>query len=278
MLKNLNINGKLLSLDRPRVMGILNITPDSFYAGSRVNILDEIIQEADGMLRDGADILDVGGYSSRPGAEHISEKSERQRIIEPIKELRVSFPDAVISVDTFRMKVASAALEAGANIVNDISAGHLDQEMAEFIGKNSVPYIAMHMKGNPQNMKELANYDNLLTEVNYYFSEVVSRFRKYGANDIIIDPGFGFAKNITQNFELLNKLDLLKIHELPILAGLSRKSMIYKTLSINPEQALNGTTVLNTLALLKGANILRVHDVKEAVETITLFTKTKPTI
>ncbi|MEQ8470542.1 MAG: dihydropteroate synthase [Marinoscillum sp.] len=251
-------------------MGILNITPDSFYSGSRHQQLSNILLKADQMICEGARFLDVGGYSSRPGAIDISEKEEIDRVLEPIATIRDRFPDVILSIDTFRAGVAKAAIESGANIVNDISAGNLDDRMLSEVSKMQVPYIAMHMKGTPQTMKEQANYSDIVKEISGYFSERVSKARNEGIKDIIIDPGFGFAKTAEQNFYLLNRVEYLKHLGLPILIGISRKSMIYKTLNIDPEDALNGTTVLNTLALLKGASILRVHDVKEAVEAVEL--------
>lgn len=267
----INIQGTLLDLSTPKVMGIINVTPDSFFSGSRKQGLDDVLRQAEQMISEGAEILDIGGYSTRPGAAEVSIEEELKRVAEPIKTIVQQFPNTVISIDTFRAEVAKAAVESGARIVNDISAGLMDDQMLETVGKLKVPYIAMHMRGTPQNMKEMTSYDDLLKEVMYYFSKRISKCKEAGIKDVIIDPGFGFAKTIEQNYHLLNRADYLKQLGLPILIGVSRKSMIYKALNIEPEAALNGTTVLNTLALLKGASILRVHDVKEAVEAIKLI-------
>lgn len=266
----INVNGSLIDLTKPQVMGIINVTPDSFYQESRQQGLKEILVKAEQMISEGARFVDIGGYSSRPGAADIGQQEEIDRIEKPIEEIAKRFPEIVISVDTFRAGVARAAVESGAKIVNDISAGNLDGQMIPEVGKMGVPYIAMHMKGTPQTMKGHAAYDDLLAEVMKYFSERVSVAHQSGIKDVIIDPGFGFAKTVEQNFYLLNRVDYLKHLGLPILIGISRKSMIYRTLNIRAEDALNGTTVLNTLALLKGASILRVHDVKEAVEAVEL--------
>ncbi len=269
----LNIKGKLLTIDGPEVMGVINVTPDSFYTGSRKRTEDQILAEAEMMIREGARFVDIGGYSSRPGAEHISEDEEMNRVIGSIEALHKAFPDLIISIDTFRSGVADQAIAAGASVINDISGGDLDDEMVEIVKKHRVPYIMMHMKGTPQNMKEKTQYEDLVKEIIYSFSSKIRGLSGMGISDIIIDPGFGFAKNIDQNFELLSRLDALNIVGRPVLVGLSRKSMIYKTLNIDPEEALNGTTVVNTLALLKGASILRVHDVKEAVEVVKLVNR-----
>jgi len=251
-------------------MGIINITPDSFYSGSRFESEKEILIQAEKMLTEGATFLDLGAYSSRPGADDISVEEELNRMIPTIELILKEFPEALISVDTFRAEVANKSIHAGAAMINDISAGKLDEKMFPVIAENQVPYIMMHMKGTPQSMKDLNQYEDLTSEVLYYFSERIRAARSLGINDIIIDPGFGFAKNITQNFELLSRLELFNNLELPLLVGVSRKSMIWKKLNISANEALNGTSVLNTAALLKGANILRVHDVKEAVECIKL--------
>ncbi len=274
---SINVNGQLISLRRPLVMGILNITPDSFYEGSRVIQIDRIVEKAGEMIDDGVDVIDVGGYSSRPGADHIPLDEEIKRIKEPIRHLRKSFPDLPISIDTFRVKVAEEAINIGANIINDISGGHLDKNMYDFVGDVNVPYIGMHMKGSPQTMKELNKYEDLMKDLIFYFSAIVNELTSRGVTDIILDPGFGFAKNAAQNFEVLNKLEQLQILEKPILVGLSRKSMIYKTLKVDPDSSLNGTTALNALALYKGASVLRVHDVKEAVEVVNLVEEIKLT-
>jgi dihydropteroate synthase len=271
--RTLNIKGKLVDLGTPVVMGILNITPDSFFEGSRFNTELEILTQTEKMLSEGATFIDVGGYSSRPGAEDISVDEECSRVSKAISAICKEFPQTIISIDTFRSEVARQAVQEGAAIINDISAGELDRKMFETVAALNVPYIAMHMRGNPQTMKELTSYTNLVKEVMAYFIDKISHLKALGVNDIIIDPGFGFAKTIDQNFELLTHLDYLKNLERPILAGLSRKSMIWKTLGITAEGALNGTTALNMTALLKGASILRVHDVKEAVEVIKLHSK-----
>ncbi|WP_420316695.1 dihydropteroate synthase [Ekhidna sp.] len=269
----INIRGEILDLSTPKVMGIINVTPDSFFVESRKNGIDDLLRTSEKMLEEGATFLDIGGYSSRPGADDISLKDEISRVIDPIKAVSKRFPEAIISIDTFRSEVARAAVESGACLINDISAGHLDSEMLETVAKLEVPYIAMHMKGTPQNMKELTRYDDLLLEVVKYFSSVIHDCNQLGIKDVIIDPGFGFAKTAEQSFDLLNKLNHFHHLDRPLLVGVSRKSMIYRTLNLTAEEALNGTTVVNTVALLKGAQILRVHDVKEAVETIKLVSK-----
>ncbi|OAB76240.1 dihydropteroate synthase [Cochleicola gelatinilyticus] len=254
-------------------MGIINVTPDSFYDGGIATTQQTILYQAAQMLEEGATFLDIGGYSSRPGADEISETEELHRVIPAIRGILKEFPEALISIDTFRSTVAKKAIEVGAAVVNDISAGKLDPEMLATVGKLQVPYIMMHMRGTPKTMSKHADYENVTREVLFYFSEQIAAARSQRINDIIVDPGFGFAKNSAHNFELLSMLDLFKTLEVPILGGLSRKSMIYKTLESTAEKALNGTTSLNTVALLKGASILRVHDVKEAVECITLTQK-----
>ncbi|WP_421893617.1 dihydropteroate synthase [Marinoscillum sp.] len=268
--KSINIKGTLLDLTVPKVMGILNVTPDSFYEGSRQQTITDLLRSAEKMLNEGATFLDIGGYSTRPGADEIEEKEEINRILEPIRQVASRFPDAVISIDTFRSEVAIEAINAGAHIVNDISAGMLDGRMLESVGWMGVPYIAMHMRGTPQDMKHHTEYEDLLGEVTHFFSERISAAKSAGIKDVIIDPGFGFAKTVEQNFYLLNRVEYLKHLSHPLLIGVSRKSMVYKTLNIEAEAALNGTTVLNTVALLKGTSILRVHDVKEAVEAVKL--------
>ncbi len=252
-------------------MGILNLTPDSFYDGGKYKNETEILKKVEQMLLEGATFIDLGAYSSRPGADHISTEQEKKRILPIVSLLLDKFPEILLSIDTFRSEIATACIKAGAALINDISAGNMDQNMIPTVGELEVPYIMMHMKGTPQTMKTLDQYDNLILEINTYFSEKVSEAKKHGVNDIIIDPGFGFAKNISQNFELLKNLKLLQFHNLPILAGISRKSMIYKTLHLKPSEALNGTTALNTVAILNGASILRVHDVKEAMECLNLM-------
>ncbi|MGB5662658.1 dihydropteroate synthase [Eudoraea sp.] len=273
----INCKGTLIDLKKPKVMGVLNITPDSFYDGGKYKDEVSILKQVEKLLDEGATFVDVGAYSSKPGATNISEEEELKRILPVVNLLITNFPDIYLSIDTFRSVVARHCLENGAAMINDISAGNMDDKMMQTISEFKVPYVMMHMKGNPQNMSQQTNYSNLLEEILYYFSEKVSVAKSYGINDIILDPGFGFAKNTFQNFSLLQHLNLFKTFGLPILVGLSRKSMIYKTLGTNPDQALNGTTALNTYALTKGANILRVHDVKEAVECIELLEALKQT-
>lgn len=269
--KTLNVDGRLIHLNPPRLMGILNVTPDSFFDGGRY--LDEkaILDKAESMLTDGATFIDIGGYSSRPGAKDITIEEEKSRSISAIKIIHKNFPEALLAIDTFRSEVARAALDAGAVMVNDISAGALDPEMPALITERKVPYIIMHMRGTPQTMNKLTDYENLLKDITDYFHQKIHSLQQLGIKDLILDPGFGFAKTIEQNFQILNNLEYLKVLEKPLLIGLSRKSMIWKTLSITPDEALNGTTTLNTLAILKGANILRVHDVKEAKQILTLM-------
>lgn len=252
-------------------MGILNVTPDSFFDGGRYKSEATILNQVENMLKEGATFIDIGAYSSRPGADFVSETEELQRIV-PVVELVIKyFPEALLSIDTFRSHVAKATIDSGAALINDISAGALDENMFETIGNLQVPYIMMHMRGTPQTMQQQTQYDDLLKALIFYFSERVAMAKTHHIHDLIIDPGFGFAKTLAQNFKLLNQLELLHILELPMLIGISRKSMIYKTLQCTAEEALNGTTSLNTMALLKGAKILRVHDVKEANECITLY-------
>lgn len=263
--------GNLVSLDTPKVMGILNITPDSFYAGSRTNALEDIVSKAGQMLQEGAFILDVGGYSTRPEADNVSTKTEIERVVPAIKAICQSFPEAYISVDTFRSDVARAAIEAGASMVNDVSGGNLDDQMFETVASLKVPYVLMHMRGTPETMKTLTGYNHLLNDIAAELSVKISALKNLGVADVIIDPGFGFAKTIDQNYDILRNLGYFKRLKLPILAGLSRKSMIYRTLDGTAQEALNGTTALNMAALINGASILRVHDVKEATETIKLY-------
>ena len=267
----LNCKGRLILIDRPKVMGILNITPDSFYQGSRYTDLAAIERQAGKMINDGVNFIDIGGQSTRPGSTRISVDEELKRIIPAIEHLHLTFPELVISVDTFQAEVAKEAVDAGAHIINDVSGGVLDPEIISVAAEKNVPFICMHMKGSLDTMQDNANYENLTREILQYFIEKIKLIRKAGVNDIIIDPGFGFAKTIGHNFQLLHELELLHILECPLLVGLSRKSTIYKTLGISADEALNGTTVLNTIALLKGASILRVHDVKEAKQAITLL-------
>lgn len=272
-MSTINCKGTLIDLSTPKVMGIVNVTPDSFFDGGKLTNSDEIVSQVEKMLQDGATFIDLGGYSSKPGAEFVSEEDELNRVIPIVKLLIEKFPDILLSIDTFRSEVAKQAVENGAVIINDISAGLLDEKMLETVAKLQVPYIMMHMKGTPQTMQSLANYEDLLKEMNFYFSERIAKARSFGLNDIIIDPGFGFAKTIENNYELLQNLELLQFHELPVLAGISRKSMIYRTLETSPEDALNGTTFLHAFCLQKGANILRVHDVKEALECVKLISR-----
>lgn len=271
----INCKGQLIDLASPKVMGILNVTPNSFFDGGKYKTESVILSQVGKMLTDGATFIDVGAYSSKPSAEFVSEKEELNRIVPVVNLILEKFPDCLISIDTFRSEVAKVCLENGAAIINDISAGNLDDKMLETIAKYNVPYIMMHMRGTPQTMQTMTNYDNIVKEMLFYFSERVAKARSYGINDLIIDPGFGFAKTLEQNYEVLQKLELFEMLELPLLAGFSRKSMIYKTLHSTAEEALNGTSVLNTIALTKGAKILRVHDVKEAMECVTLFNKLK---
>jgi dihydropteroate synthase len=272
----INAGGKLIDLEIPKVMGILNITPDSFFKGSRYNTDDEVIAAAGKMLDDGAAILDVGGYSSRPGAAVISKEEEGRRVIRAIKVIHREFPDAVISVDTFRSEIAlEAVLEAGALMINDISGGDSDSNMFAVVERLNVPYIMMHMKGNPATMQNNPVYDDIIADILKYFGERIFRLRSVGAKDIIIDPGFGFAKTVDHNFELMRRLNDLRITGLPLMVGISRKSMVWKTLHITPDEALNGTTVMHAVALSGGADILRVHDVREAMETVRLIAKLK---
>lgn len=273
----LQIKGRLISLEKPKIMGILNLTPDSFFVGSRVeNDPESILTKAKLMMEEGADFLDLGGYSTRPGAIDISIQEEIDRVLPAVTVIRKELPEVLLSVDTFRSQVAKEAVAAGADLVNDISAGNLDEDMIPLIARLKVPYIAMHMRGNPQNMQTLSNYSAILGEVLHYFAEKVDLFKKFGIKDVIIDPGFGFAKTIEQNFFLLKNLRNFEVFGLPLLAGISRKSMIYKTLQTDASQALNGTTALNMFALLQGANLLRVHDVKQAKETIKLYEQLYP--
>ncbi|WP_296384356.1 dihydropteroate synthase [Winogradskyella sp.] len=267
----INCKGQLIDLTSPKVMGILNVTPDSFFDGGKYKDESSILNQIETMLKDGATFIDVGGYSSRPGANDVNEDEELNRVIPVIGLILKHFPYTLISVDTFRSEIAKKSIEAGAALINDISAGKLDNNMLSTIGKLGVPYIMMHMKGNPKTMQQQTDYDDLTKEVISYFAECIATAHIEKINDIIIDPGFGFAKTVEQNYELLSKLELLQLTDKPILAGVSRKSMIYKILSTTSDNALNGTTALHMIALQKGAKILRVHDVKEAMECVTLF-------
>jgi dihydropteroate synthase len=269
----INCKGQLIDLTTPKVMGILNVTPNSFYDGGIYKSSSEMLTKVGKMLSDGATFIDIGAYSSKPSAEFVSEVEELYRIVAIVKLILEHFPETLISIDTFRSEVAKVCIENGAAIINDISAGKLDYKMLETIAKYNVPYIMMHMRGTPQTMQTMTNYENIIKEMLFYFSERIAKARSLGINDLIIDPGFGFAKTLEQNYEVLQKMELFEILELPLLVGFSRKSMIYKTLHSNAEEALNGTTVLNTISLTKGAKILRVHDVKEAMECVSLFSK-----
>ena len=265
----INVNGSLLDLSQPRVMGILNVTPDSFYAGSRTQTEAEIVRRVKQIVSEGAAIIDIGAYSSRPNADNVSAREEMERLRMGLKILFEIQPDAVVSVDTFRADVARMCVEEyGVAIINDIAAGEMDANMFHTVAALNVPYIMLHMQGTPQSMQQHPHYDNLLKEVFLYFARKVQQLRDLGVKDIILDPGFGFGKTMEHNYELLSHLEEFRIFELPLLVGVSRKSMIYRLLDITPQEALNGTTVLDTICLLKGADILRVHDVKEAVETV----------
>lgn len=269
--KFINVRGQLMDLSRPRVMGIINLTPDSFYDGGKIKSDSDLLQKVEGMLSNGADILDIGAYSSRPGADDVPQDLESQMSSQGCQVVLREFPEAILSIDSFRSTVAKTCLDQGASIINDISGGDLDQNMFDLVVEAKVPYILMHMRGNPRTMIELTDYDDLPNDIINHFNAKVSELNSRGVSDIILDPGFGFAKTKEQSFELLNKLELLHMLERPLLCGVSRKSMIYKTLDSTPEEALNGTTALNMSCLMKGASILRVHDVKEAKETILLF-------
>ena len=267
-MQTINCKGKLIDFSKPRVLGILNITPDSFFDGAKYSTKKTFLQQTEKMLREGATFIDVGAYSSRPGAAHISEEEESQRIIPVIEVLIKEFPEILISVDTFRSGIAKKTIETGAAMVNDISGGNMDAKMFKTIAELQVPYILMHMLETPQTMQKNPTYKNITTELLSFFAAQLFKLHQLHVNDIIIDVGFGFGKTVAHNFELLKKLTLFKNLEVPILAGISRKSMLCKPLKIKPNEALNATTSANTIALLNGANILRVHDVKEAMETI----------
>lgn len=274
MNKSININGKLLELDTPIVMGIVNATPDSFYSDSRKKTITDAVSQAETILNEGGTIIDVGGQSTSRTSKMMSAAEELERVSSVLKEIRKQFPNAVISIDTFYSHVAQVAVEEyGVNIINDISAGQIDDKMFETVAKLNVPYILMHMLGTPQTMQKHTNYKNLIKDIFYYFSQKVSQLNQLGVNDIIIDPGFGFSKTIDQNYKLMANLKYFDIFELPILVGISRKTMIYKLLNTTPSESLNGTSALNTFALNAGANILRVHDVKQAVECIKIYDK-----
>ena len=267
----INCTGKLVDLSTPKIMGILNVTPDSFYDGGVHNSDKKILKHVEKMLNDGAVFIDIGAYSSRPNGTNIDENEELNRVVPALELVINKFPETIISIDTFRSKVAETCLNSGASIINDVSAGEMDKKMMKIVGKYNVPYVMMHMKGNPQNMIRKTNYDDMLKEIIKYFSKKINQAVSYKINDMIIDPGFGFAKDLKQNYDLLSNIDLLKILDKPIMVGISRKSMIYQSLKTNAKESLNGTTVLNTVSLIKGASILRVHDVKEANECIKLI-------
>jgi len=271
----LNLNGNIIDLSIPVIMGIINVTPDSFFDGGKYNTSKELLNHVEKMLDDGAAILDIGGYSSRPGADHIGEKEEINRVLWAIKLILQTFPDTLISTDTFRSTVGEAALDEGACMINDISGGDLDPLMFNFISKKNVPYVIMHMKGTPQTMNKQTDYQNLLKEILNHLLDKVKHLRERGVCDLIIDPGFGFSKTPDQNYELLKNLNYFEVLEVPILVGISRKSMFYKLLGSTPENSLNATTAAHMIALKNGASILRVHDVKEASEAIKIFKLTE---
>ena len=267
----LNAGGKLIDLSTPKVMGIINLTPDSFYAGSRKQDTDAILLQAQKMLTEGATFLDLGAYSSRPGAVDISVQEEMDRLLPAVEVIVKDFPDTILSIDTFRAPVATAAIKAGAHIINDISGGELDAGMFSTVAALHVPYILMHMKGTPQNMNQMADYGNVFDEVFDYFTNKYHQLKQLGVKDVVLDPGLGFAKKTGHSYALMHRLKDFEVLQLPLLVGISRKNMIYKTLGITADEALNGTTALNAIALTKGANILRVHDVKEAVEAVKIW-------
>lgn len=269
-MQTINCRGNLIALDTPKIMGIINVTPDSFYDGGKTFLEKDILNQAEKMLEDGATFLDLGGYSTRPNAEEISEKEESERVVKAINAILKRFPNCLISIDTFRSQIAKNAVEAGAVMINDVSGGTLDAEMYATVGKLKVPYVLMHMRGTPKTMSKMTHYENVTLDVMKDLSQKIAHARAEGIDDIIADPGFGFAKTRAQNFELLNNLQLFHNLDVPILAGISRKSFIYRTLEVDVSDALNGTSSLNTIALLKKVNILRVHDVKEAMECVKL--------
>jgi len=272
-LYSLNCKGTLIDLSTPRVMGIINVTPDSFYDGGKTMVIRDILAQAELMLKEGATFLDIGGYSSRPGADDVTEPDELDRVLPAIEAILNEFPEAILSVDTFRSNVARKAVDIGACMVNDISGGAMDEHMITTVAGLRVPYIAMHMRGTPQTMSQFTNYEQVTREVLHYFSKRIAETRRAGINDLIADPGFGFSKTRAQNFTLMNELEFFQQLGIPLIVGISRKSMIYKTLGISAKEALNGTTALHSIALLKGANLLRVHDVREAVECIRLVSE-----
>ncbi len=267
----INVKENLMDFTIPKIMGILNLTPDSFFDGGKNASDIKYLSHCEKMLIDGAEIIDIGAVSARPDADEVSEDEELNRILEPLQKIIERFPEAIISIDTYRSKVAIETVNAGAAMINDVSAGNLDPIMMEIIGRMKVPYIMMHMRGTPATMQKLTDYEDIVKDIAFYFSKKIAEARSHGINDLIIDPGFGFAKTTKQNFELLQKLEHFKISELPLMIGISRKSMVYKSIEGTPEESLNGTTIINTIALTKGANILRVHDVKEAVQCVKLW-------
>lgn len=270
--RTIRVNGQLMDLSTPKVMGILNVTPDSFYAGSRKETTSDIVNRVEQIITEGADMIDIGAYSSRPNAEHVSTKEEMARLRKGLEAIREVAPEAIVSVDTFRADVASMCVEEyGVALINDISGGQMDERMFDTVARLDVPYIMMHMQGTPQDMQQHIHYDHLRMEIMQYFALRVQDLHARGVKDIIIDPGFGFGKTLTHNYELFKHLEDFKLFGLPLLVGISRKSMIYKLLDSSPEEALNGTTVLNTIALTKGVDILRVHDVKACVEAVRIF-------
>lgn len=267
----ININGDLVDCKEPKVAGILNVTPDSFFDGDRYSTIDKALKQTEKLIDEGADIIDIGGQSTRPDSEFLSDETELSIVIPVIKAIKKEFPRVKLSIDTFWSKVAIESVNEGVGMINDISGGTLDNKMFETMGKLNVPYVLMHMRGTPQTMGNYTNYENLITDINYYFSKKVSELRKFGVNDILLDPGFGFSKTLQQNYDLLKNIDKFKIFNLPLYIGISRKSMIYKCLETSAEDALIGTSALNLYALQKGAHILRVHDVKEAKQMIKLW-------
>ena len=274
-MKTINCKGNLIDLSTPKVMGVINLTPDSFYDGGKLTSEKEILLQANKMLQEGATFLDLGAYSSRPGAQFVSEKEEIHRLLPVIKILLNEFPETLLSIDTFRSNVANESIYAGASLINDISAGTLDDHMFKIIAQHQVPYVMMHMRGTPETMMQNTDYTNLTKEVIYYFSERIAKARSFGINDLIVDPGFGFSKTLDQNYELFNDLELFRYLNVPLLIGISRKSMIQKKIKTTAADSLNGTTALHAIAIQKGVSILRVHDVKEAFETINLLQNLK---
>lgn len=274
-MKTINCKGNLIDLSTPKVMGVINLTPDSFYDGGKLTSEKEILLQANKMLQEGATFLDLGAYSSRPGAQFVSEKEEIHRLLPVIKILLNEFPETLLSIDTFRSNVANESIYAGASLINDISAGTLDDHMFKIIAQHQVPYVMMHMRGTPETMMQNTDYTDLTKEVIYYFSERIAKARSFGINDLIADPGFGFSKTLDQNYELFNDLELFRYLNVPLLIGISRKSMIQKKIKTTAADSLNGTTALHAIAIQKGASILRVHDVKEAFETINLLQNLK---